>query len=252
MNSFLDIRFPGDLPGESLSKRKANRLCMSELGRHNIVGPTYGGTSTAGPATGRQDISGGSVVSMGQAALFEIASRGILFGACEQTGIALATTISTTAHLSLYNPRGSAKLLVMSKVSMGYISGTLAPGTVFHCANVFTDAAAVTAIAAPTNGTLLNIYNRRIGVQLQNELSDPVAVCRTNSTVTAPVAIRPFFSMHTIAAATAAVCYAMTEDMKGSIVIEPGYCYQIQTVSVGGTSPIMAPAVEWYELPWYI
>lgn len=215
-------------------------------------GPDYKNTGSEGPPSGRQDISGGSVVSLGQAELFEIASRGMLFGACEQTGIALATTISTTAHLALYNPAGSAKLLVLSKVSWGYISGTLAPGTVFHCANTFTESGATTAIVAPSGGTALSIYNRRVRVQLGNELSDPVATCRTNCTVTAPVAIRPFFSMHTVAAATAVGCYAITEDMKGSIVIEPGFCYQLQSVSVGGTSPVGAPAVEWYELPWLI
>ena len=56
----------------------------------------------------------------------ELAHRGNLFsGADTGSGTPIVTSISTTAMLSLYNPVGSGKRLVIQKVSVGYVSGTL-------------------------------------------------------------------------------------------------------------------------------
>ena len=214
------------------------------------VGPGRLSDGPHSPPTGRQAKTLESVVTSAHGRYHEAASRGVVFGACEQAGVAPGTALGTTACLALYNPRGTGKILSILKVSLGYISGTLGAGTVFHCANIITDSAAFSAIAAPSSGTALNIYNRGMGIVLTNELDDPVATCRSAATVTPPVAIRPFCSFGASLASTAIAPWQITEDIGGGIVVFPGFCYQLQGITAAGSSPLVAPAVEWEEIPY--
>ncbi|HYD99853.1 MAG TPA: hypothetical protein VEH84_10750, partial [Alphaproteobacteria bacterium] len=173
-----------------------------------------------------------------------------LFGAQEQgSGVAPGTALGTTACLALYNPRGSGKLLSITRVSLGYVSGTLGAGTVFHCANVPTDTGAVGAVASPSGGTSLSVYNRRFGYQVQAASAAPVGLARVGATVTAPVAIGVFCSLQASLATTAVAPWMMVDDVAGRIVIEPGFCYQLQAVAAAGSTPLVSPGVEWEEIP---
>jgi hypothetical protein len=134
-------------------------------------------------------------------------------------------------------------------VSVGYISGTLGAGTLYHCANVPADTAAVAAVAAPSGGTALVTLQRRFGFQIQAASSVPVGLARVGGTVTTPVAIRAFCGLQASLATTAVAPWMMTEDVDCGIIIEPGFCYQLQAVAAGGSTPLVSPGVEWIEVP---
>src|SRR5688572_9833290 len=148
------------------------------------------------PPTGRQGRTGEAVVGQAHGKYHEASSRGVLFGAQEVgTGVAPGTALGTTAMLALYNPRTSGKIFSIKKVSLGYISGTLGAGTVFHCGNLPTNTGAVGAVAVPSGGTSLVIYNRCFGFFGGSELGDSTATVAVNCTVTTPVAQRAFCSL---------------------------------------------------------
>lgn len=226
-------------------------MFFKHLIRRGIIGSTPGNTGSPGPATGRQSRLGGSVVQQELGKYAEAAMSGNLFGACDQgSGVAPGTALGTTACLSLYNPNGSGKVVLITKVSVGYISGTLGAGTLYHCANVVGDTAAKAAIAQPSSGTALTVYNRRFGVNLGVASAAAVALARTGSTVTTPIAIRPFCSLTALLASTAVGLYVVTEDIECGIAIEPGGCYQLQAVAAAGSTPLVSPGIEWTEIPY--
>lgn len=202
------------------------------------------------PSTGRQGKTGEAIVGHAHGRYFEAASRGVLFGAQEQgTGVAPGTALGTTALLSLYNPRTSGKLLVVCKVSLGYVSGTLGAGTVYHCGNLPGESAAVGAIAVPSGGTALTVYNRRFGGQVLQASAGPVGVARVGGTVTTPVALRAFCSLQASLASTAVGPWQLVEDVGGEFVVEPGFCYQLQAIAAAGSTPLVSPGVVWEEIP---
>lgn len=201
------------------------------------------------PATGRQGKTSEAIVGQAHGKYYEAASRGLLFGACEQSGVAPGTSLGTTACLSLYNPIGSGKLVAVKKVSVGYISGTLGAGTIFHCGNMPGNAGTIGAVAQPSGGTSLTIYNRHLGMQVLLASAKSIAEVRTGSTVTTPVALRPFCSLQASLASTAVGPWAMTEDVDGEFVIEPGFCYQLQAIAAAGSTPLVAPGITWEEIP---
>lgn len=145
---------------------------------------------------------------------------------------------------SLYNPQ-SAFRLAIKKVRIAYLSGTLGAGTIFHCANVFS----TTGIAVPTSGTLLTAVCNDAGRPTGQTGARPVGVPRTGSTVTTPTPLGPICSMGAALASTPLGLEAVIDDVDGEIVIEQGYCYQIQAVAAGGSSPVVALSVTWEEVP---
>jgi hypothetical protein len=211
------------------------------------IGPMFLGDGNT-PTTGRQGTTGEAIVGHAHGAYHEAASRGVLFSAQEVgSGSAPGTSLGTTACLSLYNPPNSGKKLSIIRVSLGYISGTLGAGTLFHCVNTF--GAAVTAVAAPTSGTLLVNYMRKIGGQPMLAAGAAVGVARVGSTVTTPTTLEAFCSFGASLASTAVAPWIIRDEVKGSIVIDPGFCYQLQAVAAGGSTPLVSPGVVWEEIP---
>lgn len=211
--------------------------------RWGIVGPVPGADGTT-PATGRQGKTGESVVTQVHGKYYESSGRMTVFNACDQgAGVAVPTTISTTSILSLFNPANSKKRLVVLKVSVGYFSGTLGAGAIYHCGNFL----GTTAVAAPTSGTLLTSMPSLIG---QAVADAAVGVVRTASTVTTPTVLRPFCSMNAILASTATGLFQVTEDVDGEFVVEPGACYQLQAVAASGSTPKIAVGISWEEIPY--
>jgi hypothetical protein len=201
----------------------------------NRVGPVTQADGTYGQP--RSDKTGAGVVTQAHGKYYEAAHRGVLFSACEQgTGIAPGTALGTTALLSLYNPTGSGKRLVIKKVAVGYISGTLGAGTLYHCVN------STTTQTAPSGGTLLTTQPSDVG-----NAPASVGVARVNSTVVQPLAYRPLAIIGAATAALTAFPAVCFEDVDGEIVIEPGCSYQLQAVAAAGTSPKVSPSVTWEE-----
>ena len=232
-----------------LSRRGLNRQRRLSLGKRFAVGPQLGADGTT-PPTGRQGKTGEATVGQAHGKYFEAASRGVLFGAADQgSGVAPGTALGTTGLLALYNPVGSGKLLSVKKVSLGYVSGTLGAGTVFHCGNLPSNSGAIGAVAQPSGGTSLTIYPRYFGVQQPTAASKSVAEVRTGATVTTPVILRPFCSLQASLASTAVAPWMAVEDVDGEFVIAPGFCYQLQTVAAAGSTPLVAPGITWEEVP---
>lgn len=202
------------------------------------VGPI---TAADGSITqNRSGKTGEQVFSQTHGKYYEASHRGVLFSAADQgAGTAITTSISTTAMFSLYNPPGSGKRLAIQKVSLGYVSGTLGSGAIYHAANTST------TVTAPSSGTTRTPTCLDIG-----NAATPVGVARTGSTVVAPTVLRPFCSIFKELATTANPMQQITEDVDGEIVVEPGACYQIQGVlGDTGTSPVVSVGVTWEEIP---
>ena len=227
------------------SRREIRQTRREILGKRFIVGPVLGADGST-PATGRQAKTGESAVSQVHGEYFEPASRGVLAFASDQgAGIATNTSIGTTAIFSLYNPINSSKRLAISKVSLGYFSGTLGAGPVYHCV---TPQVSGVASTQPTGGVSLtsywsNIYNLSLS-------ANPIGLARTGSTVVTPVVYRHFCSLFAELASTANGIQACTEELNGEIVLEPGGSYQLQSVCATGTTPKITVGIMWEEVPY--
>lgn len=205
------------------------------------VGQVLGADGTI-PATGRQTKTGEAGVQQVHGKYYEASSRGALyFASVAGAGIAVtnAQALGTTAMFSLYNPAGSGKRLAVKRVRVGYISGTLAAGSLYHCINSG-------SVAAPSGTTITSICT---DAGSQSSVA-AVGVAKSVATVTAPVAIGAICSFGAGLASTATFPSIANEDVDGEIVVEPGYGYQIQALVAGaGTSPLLTLGVTWEEIP---
>lgn len=206
---------------------------------HYTVGPINSADGGAPASLPRYGKTGETVIGQSHGKYFEASHRGVLFSACEQgTGIAPGTALGTTAFFSLYNPVGSGKRLAVKKVRVGYISGTLGAGTLYHCVDK------TTTQVAPSAGTGLTPVCSDVG-----NGSAPVGLARVNSTVAATlVAYSPFASLDASLATTVSTKGQLYEDVDGEIVVEPGCSYQLQAVAAAGTSPKLTVGVTWEEV----
>jgi hypothetical protein len=205
------------------------------------VGPQPGADGTYNLLNPRIDRTGAAVVQQSGGKYGETSIRGLTFTATDSgAGITPTTTISTTAMFVLYNPSGNNYRFRVQRVSLGYVSGTLSSGPVFHAGNIST------AQAAPTGGTLLT--NRCLDI---GSGTVGTGVCRTGATVAAgTVAFRPLATLAPMLATTVVAPFALNEDVDGEFVVEPGASYQVQSVQAGaGTSPLVTLGVSWTEEP---
>lgn len=194
---------------------------------------------TSGLVSAREAKTLEQVTTQAHGKYYEAASRGVLWSACEQgTGIAPGTALGTTAFFALYNPAGSGFVVAVKKVNVGYISGTLGAGTLYHCVNTSTSQ------AAPSSGTALSNVCCLIGGGYSS-----VALARVNATVATPVAYRPFVSLNAMLASTATNPVDLWEDLDGEIVLLPGTSYQLQAVAAAGSTPKLTVGVSWEEVP---
>lgn len=227
------------------SGRRLRKLRRDWLDKRFIVGEVLGADGTT-PSTGRQGKTGETVVGQAHGKYYEPSSRGRVAFACDQgAGVATVTSISTTAILSLYNPINSGYRLALLKVGLGYFSGTLGAGPVYHCV---TPQVSGTAQTLPSGGTSLTSYWTDMNILTKS--AAPVGLARVAGTVVAPIVYRPFCSLFAELASTANGIQYSTEDMDGEIVIEPGGSYQIQSVCAAGSTPKVTVGVVWEEIPY--
>ena len=176
-------------------------------------------------------------VALKHGALADAALDGRLFhAATAATGVAPGTAIGTTAAFALTNPAGSGVRLLIAKASLGYISGTLGAGTVWHLATIDPQDAiptgtAIVEVPAITNGA---------GPQGRAFTTATLAV--------APKIIRPFCSLGASLASTAVQPWQITEDVDGAIVIVAGCTYVLHATAAAGTAPLVAFGVTWEEI----
>lgn len=211
---------------------------MSDMHLQATVGAASGLTDGNSHAV-RVNASGG-ILSAGIAAKYqEAVLRGRCYsGGTAATGVAPGTSIGTTAAFSLYNPAASQFNLVVLRVSMGYVSGTLGAGVVHYLANT-------NIAAAASTGTAITATNCLIG-------GTGSATGRPLTTVTlpaAPTVLRPFVSLGASLASTAVQPWQVAEDVDGEFIIAPGGTLSLHGTAAAGSTPLVVFGILWEEVP---
>lgn len=193
--------------------------------------------STGGWQAGRVDEDTSLATMPSHGRYHDAVLRGRCYaGGTAATGVAPGTAIGTTAGFSLYNPVGSGYHLVVLKVSMGYISGTLGAGTIHYLANN-------NPAAAATTGTAITVVNCKLGGG--NGVGRPL----TTATIPAPTILRPFVSLGASLASTAVSPWVVSDDVGGEFVIAPGCTLSLHGTTAAGTTPLVAYGIMWEEQP---
>jgi hypothetical protein len=164
--------------------------------------------------------------------------RGFVYSGCTAaTGVAPGTALGTTVPYALYNPSGSGKRLVVQKITMGLISGTLGAGVIW-----ITGSAAGDAI--PT-GTTITPRNRDIGAP-----NASIATCLTTATITTNAAkmIGILCSLtEQVVATTALNNEVIAQDIDGEICIESLFAMHLCGTTAAGSSPLVVFCTTWEE-----
>lgn len=196
---------------------------------------------TSAPA--RQDKTGALVFTSGRADGAEQSVRGLTYAAFipPGTGQAPGTAIGTTAAFTLALSSGLNYRLVVRRIMLGYISGTLGAGTIALLAHF----SASGAITAPTGGTAIVPTNLLLG---SNGTSQ--ANCRFNNTVPATgLMIRSVALMGAGLASTATFPSSIADNAQGEVVVGAGQAISIQAIAAAGTSPLITVGMIWVEEP---
>jgi hypothetical protein len=188
----------------------------------------------------RQESHGGLVVQQSGGKYKEAVKRGNVYSAqTAATGVAPGTALGTTAAFCLYNPAGSGKNLVVQKLGLGLISGTLGAGVVHITGFAAGD-------AVPT-GTSITPRNRCIGAS-----NSSIATALTTATVTTTAAkmIGILCSLSQLVIATTATNpFDVEKDIDGEIVILPGYGICLHATAAAGSTPLVVFSATWEEEP---
>jgi hypothetical protein len=191
----------------------------------------------------RGDHSGALVTQDAHARYQEAVLQGRVFsGATASSGVAPGTAVGATAAFALYNPPSSGVQLVIWKLSVGYVSGTLGAGTIIGVSNTNTQGAAVT-------GTAITIVNALLGGGVGSARGLPF------TTATVPTTgqnnLRPLWNMGAALASTALGISAAESalEIAGEFIVGPGATFSLQGVAAGGSSPLVIFGCTWEELP---
>lgn len=160
------------------------------------------------------------------------------------TGVAAGNIVAATAaaatQFALTNPSTSTVNLVLTKFFMGIISGTPAPGPLFH--GFCTTPATISSIG----GTIRNHFLGDATVSQATPHSLAAGSALTGCS--APITLRAAnFSTTATAQASVGVVGAL-EVLDGDIIIPPGKMW-LPLWSVAGTSLLNAYSIEWVETP---
>lgn len=190
-----------------------------------------------------------TVISDGHGRYTEPTVKGSVFTlnlAATTTGIAAGNLVGAGAaavtNFALINPQNSGKNLSILKFGIGYISGTLAAGPVFH--GYIPNAQTISAASA--GGTIRSNLLGSAG----NSVAIPWALA-AGSAITggqAPVTFRVAnFGSSAGAFADVAGNVTVVEIVDGDLVIPPGVAW-VPLQAGAGTSVLNAYSVTWEEL----
>lgn len=212
-------------------------IALFALAQSFRVGPVQQGDGNV--PTIRYERSGGLAIAPVGSGNRERVGRGVCYyGTDTGAGTAPGTSIGTTAALVLYNPQNSGVRIVIRKVWMAYVSGTLGSGVMYHCVNP------TTTQTAPSGGNALTIKPALAG---NND--SHVAICLKGATVVAPNPIAAFCGLSPILASSVEPLVPCNDDLEDGVQLLPGTSYQLQAVAAAGTSPLISPSVFWEEAP---
>lgn len=164
--------------------------------------------------------------------------------AATTTGVAAGNIVGAAAAAStqfaLTNPATSNKNLVLTKFFMGIISGTPAPGPVFH--GFMTTNPTLTSIGGTIRANFLG--NSSItSVATPHSLAGGSALTGGS----APITFRPAAFTGTATAQASVSMVNALEVLDGDIIIPPGVTW-VPLWSAAGTSLLNAYGVTWYEM----
>ena len=186
----------------------------------------------------RSEKSGAIVTADAHGRYQEAVLRGNVFFACNQAGIATGAGLATAAkNMTLYNPLGSGKNLVLLEITAAITVAPAAyPGSIMLAANLPTP----TVPAAPATATAETVQNALLG-----SASGAAKVYNTCTLAAAPVAIRNFASAAWITTGTTTSMGVVKDEVAGAIILPPG-CY----VSIMATAAVtLQCSMTWEEVP---
>ncbi len=141
-------------------------------------------------------------------------------------GIALIIAATTGGHPTLWNPQGSGRVLSIKRLTLGYVSGANAPGSLaWHKTE---KAGSTVAAAAPIKtATKVDVENAMVGGPLDSKAYwSPT----TNTFLAAPVYHRPIgLSLFTGLAATATIPFPLIEEYDDDLLIAEGAAISLVT-----------------------
>jgi len=176
---------------------------------------------------GRSDTTGAAVVTQGHGRFQEAVEQGNVYGVANQAGVTSQAGLSaTTPVLTLYNPAGSGKNLVVWYAGAVFTVAFATAGAIFVAVGTDTVAAAVT-------GTLTTAHrNLKLGLT-----SNPVARTLLAATLpAAPVAVALLGVGLTGAITTLPTSPPVGRWFDGSLILIPGTNLSLQTGVASGAS----------------
>lgn len=181
--------------------------------------------------------TGALLVALTQGHLQEAAfGRRLFYANTAPTGVAPGTSVGTTAAFALANPNGSGVTLVVHRVALGYVSGTLGAGHVAACVGP----ASLTAVS----GTAIVATEAYGGGQ-----SCKAKAFTTATLPAAPNVAIPVVNLGAKAAATALDPTSAVVEIRGGVVIPEGCSFSLQGVAAAGSSPLVVLGCAWEEVP---
>ncbi len=180
-----------------------------------------------------------AVTQDGHARYQEAVQRGNVYMTANQSGVTSQAGLSgTTPVLSLFNPKGNNKNLVLLYAGAVEIVATATTHVVWLAANVNIAAAAVT-------GTVATITNALVG-----NGNSPSASAFTAATLPAtPIAIAMIGTVGTVAVTSWAQAPSFGRYFDGTVIVAPGGALSIQTSAASGASGLLCEFI-WEEIPF--
>ena len=187
---------------------------------------------------------GETIVSELNGKYYEQTMRGNAFVyATAAAGVTLAAPTTSTVPI-IWNPSGSGKILIITKVAVGYVSATSSAGNIIYC--TFLNCGAQVGTAAPfVSLTQVAGVNLLIGGGNQSVMRfAPTTVSMT----TGPTYLCPMgVSMVAQTAATANNPWTMIDEVDGRIIITPGNAFAV--AANAAVAMVASVAIYGLELP---
>jgi hypothetical protein len=178
------------------------------------------------------------VVAQGGASFQEAVENGHVYGVANQTGVTSQAGLSaTTPVLTLYNPAGSGKKAVLWYAGAIFTVAFAAAAAIYVAVGTDTAADAVT-------GTLTTTHrNMKLGASSTNACKAYLAA----TLPAAPVAVSLLGAGLTGAITVAPIAQPVGRWFNGSIILEPGTNFSIQTSTASGASGTFCEYI-WEEI----
>jgi hypothetical protein len=200
-----------------------------------VSGPRPGSTGFIGQ---RSSKDGHQIVQDGHSHYQQAVLDGNVWIGANPLGTPVTTQAglsATTPALTLFNPYGSGKLLVLWRITVGLNAAPAAASTLVLAANI------TQLQAIPASNTLGTITNANLG--LAGGLGAAVGQCyRITTLPAAPVAVRYLGS---VSAASLVAFAQIIDNVDGELVLQPGVAISIQAT----TAAAIFGSFTWEEVP---